>query len=57
MSMHMALFGIWAEDAPTTASFLSGRCLTCLLPYHRGMPHSDLRGTALMILRRRPVPA
>jgi catechol 2,3-dioxygenase-like lactoylglutathione lyase family enzyme len=57
MSTKLAVVSIWAEDVSATAHFYRDVVELLLLEHHGDIPHFDLNGVNLTILKGRPIPA
>jgi catechol 2,3-dioxygenase-like lactoylglutathione lyase family enzyme len=56
MSTKLAVVSIWAEDVSATAHFYRDVVELLLLEHHGDIPHFDLNGVYLTILKGRPIP-
>lgn len=56
METKLAIVSLWAEDVSATVHFYRDVIGLHLLPHHHDIPHFDLGGTYLTILKGRPMP-
>jgi predicted enzyme related to lactoylglutathione lyase len=57
MEPRIAVVSLWAEDVINTAHFYHDVLGLKLSAHHGGMPHFDVNGVVLVILKGRPSPA
>ena len=57
MNLRLSVVSLWAEDVPAAAHFYRDVLGLNLLPHHGELPHFDLGGIYLTILKGHPMPA
>lgn len=57
MATRIAVVSLWADDVPEAVHFYRDVLGLSLLDRHAGLPHFDLDGSYLVIIKGSPVPA